>query len=196
MTLAVGGRFSNTFFSVPDQIEFTASLSKAACGKDTCDKATDLDKVPDMLFDLECDGSTDYIKKMTVKIAAKDYAYFDGTSVKFLIGANKNKDDETWYLDRLFFSKYELFIRTLGDDASKDEKERYVSFGFGDVSYKFEAGYWYIVTGLATLLIALTFIVPGILGGKENKGDVSDLPVTSSIGKETEDDSSRDQINQ
>jgi hypothetical protein len=163
---------SGQYFLLRKSADWIKSLNQAICKADTCNKKEDLSKVPDFNFTVKCNASDDRIAHMDMKIQGSDYAYFDGKQIQYLIGelpadVTETKPYDTIGLGRLFFSKYEFFTRAYSNPKPTEIK---ISYGFGDLEYKVDKMYWYIVTSIVSLVIILSMVVVALVGGSKEEG--------------------------
>lgn len=158
------------FFTVMGKDSYVKSLNKAICGKDVCTDEQNMKNLPTFNFKMKCDSSKDRIAHMDLKIEPSYYAYYDKQEkkIKYLIGELNNpiKGQQVMGLGRLFFSKYELFLRT----GFSPSGEYSYSVGLGDIQYQVDLAFWYTVTGIVTgTLILLVLIVAFLSGRKSDK---------------------------
>lgn len=174
------------YFLVKNKDDYVKSLNMAVCGKeDMCALKEDLSKVPNLDINLDCDASNDRIAYMKLSILGSEYAYHDGKQIQYSIAelsVQLTADTQYLAVGRLFFSKYEFFLRTGGTNNA------YVSAGLGDLNYKVDLKKWYVITGLVSLglvlsLVIATFFVSEVLeqdstinqDGETNKGTVKEV---------------------
>lgn len=146
------------FFTVKDKESFIKSVNNLVCGQDECTDENALKNVPDFKFKMTCDSSKDRISSLDMKLEGALYSWFNQKNkrIEYLIGelSNPIEGEQVLGLGRLFFSKYELFMRT---DYSKKKDYEY-SVGFGDLDYKVNTTLWYIISAIVFICLMLTMV--------------------------------------